>query len=322
MTTQPGWEPRPGPTRGETARRAPRGAAGGWPDDPARRRTAGPARTGGPDRTAGPDRTVGPAGSGRAEPRTRDPRNGPGWAGPGDRGRGGPRPPREPRQRLGDGAPGGPGRSPLRWIGALSTRNAMLALVAGTVIGIVATLVAGAEPGFLLSFFIIVGAVVGTLGVRPGAVYLFFPLPAFAFFLGALITGKIHDSTLSSSTAGLAAGFTQWIAGIFFPMCAATILVLVIGGARWLLSRQLVGGQFTMSADRPVTSRSPRPRPAAAPGQDVDPWNDEQPARNRPGQRPGKAPWLGPDGAATARPPRKDRDPWNDPRPTADPRTA
>ena len=42
MTTQPGWEPRPGPTRGETARRAPRGAAGGWPDDPARRRR-GPA---------------------------------------------------------------------------------------------------------------------------------------------------------------------------------------------------------------------------------------------------------------------------------------
>ena len=38
MTTQPGWEPRPGPTRGETARRAPRGAAGGWQDDPARRR--------------------------------------------------------------------------------------------------------------------------------------------------------------------------------------------------------------------------------------------------------------------------------------------
>jgi hypothetical protein len=207
----------------------------------------------------------------------------------------------------------------LRWIGAMSTRNGLLALVAGTLVGIIGTLVTGSEPGLLLSLFIIVGAIVATLGVRPGAVYLFFPLPAFAFFAGAVITGKIHDSSLSSSTAGLAAGFTQWIAGIFLPMCAATILVLVIGGARWLLSRQLVGGQFPMSEDRPGTSRGPRSRPAA-PGlrPDVDP----QAARNRSGQRPGKAPWPGPDGARSARPVRDDRDPWNDPRPSADPRTA
>ena len=66
----------------------------------------------------------------------------------------------------------------------MSTRNGLLVLVAGTVIGIVATLVAGSEPGLLLSLFIIVGAVVATLAVRPGAVYLFFPLPAFAFFAG------------------------------------------------------------------------------------------------------------------------------------------
>jgi hypothetical protein len=211
----------------------------------------------------------------------------------------------------------------LRWIGAMSTRNALLALVAGTLIGIIGTLVSGSEPGVLLSLFIFVGAIVATLGVRPGAVYLFFPLPAFAFFAGALITGKIHDSSLSSSTAGLAAGFTQWIAGIFLPMCAATILVLVIGGARWLLARQLVGGQFPMSEGRPGTSRSPRPRPAApASRPDADSWTDQQAPRTRPGPRPGKAPWPGPDGARSARPARDDRDPWNDPRPTADPRTA
>ena len=128
----------------------------------------------------------------------------------------------------------------------MSTRNALLALVAGTLIGIIGTLVAGSEPGLLLSLFIIVGAIVGTLGVRPGAVYLFFPLPAFAFFAGAVITGKIHDSSLGSSTAGLAVGYPA-DRRHFFPMCAATILVLVIGGARWLLARQLVGGQFLMS---------------------------------------------------------------------------
>jgi hypothetical protein len=176
--------------------------------------------------------------------------------------------------------------------------------------------VAGKDPGFLLSLFIIVGAVVATLGIRPGAVYLLFPLPAFAFFVGAVITGKIHDRSLASSTLGEAAGFTQWIAGIFIPMCAATILVLVIGGARWLLSRQLVGGQFKMSEDRPVTARGPRPRP------EPDPWVDQDATRSRPAPRPGKAAWPGPDGARPARPARDDRDPWNDPRPSADPRTA
>jgi hypothetical protein len=198
----------------------------------------------------------------------------------------------------------------------MSTRNALLTLTAATLVGIVATLVGGSEPGFLLSLFIIVGAVVATLGVRPGAVYLLFPLPAFAFFAGAVITGKIHDSSLSSSTAGLAAGFTQWIAGIFFPMCAATILVLVIGGTRWLLSRQLVGGQFPMPGDRPGTSRAPRPRPEA------DPRAEQDATRSRPAPRPVKAPWPGPDGTRSARPARDDRDPWNDPRPSADPRTA
>jgi hypothetical protein len=197
----------------------------------------------------------------------------------------------------------------------MSTRNGLLVLIAGTVIGIIGTLVAGSEPGPLLSLFIIVGAVVATLAVRPGAVYLFFPLPAFAFFVGAVLTGKIHDSTLSSSTAGLAAGFTQWIAGIFFPMCAATILVLLIGGTRWLLSRQLVGGQLPMPADRAATSRGPRPRP------EVDPWADQNATRSRPAPRPGSAPWP-PEGARSARPARDDRDPWNDPRPSADPRTA
>src|ERR1700761_4975852 len=46
MTTPPGWEPRPGPPRGEPARRAPRGAASWPPED------TGPRRQG--DRSTGP----------------------------------------------------------------------------------------------------------------------------------------------------------------------------------------------------------------------------------------------------------------------------
>ena len=92
----------------------------------------------------------------------------------------------------------------------------------------------------------------------------------------------------SSSTTGLGVGFLQWIAFIFFPMCAATILVLLIGGARWLLSRQLVGGQFPMSADRPATPAARAPRSGQGPRPDIDPWLDpdgtrpSRPARDRP----------------------------------------
>ena len=239
----------------------------------------------------------------------------------------------------------------------MSTRNALLAMAAGTLLGIAITLAAGSEPGFLLGLFITLGAVVGALGVRRGAVYLFFPLPPFAFFVGAVITGKVHDSSLTSSTAGLVvSGLLPWIADIFFPMCVATILVLLIGGARWLLSRQLVGGQFgggqfgggqfgggqfPMSADRSVSPRSPRPRSAPGSRPDVDPWAtpntrvrrepaedprtaDPRTARDRPGQRPDGTPRPGPDGARPARParpdrdPRDDRDPWGDPRAAAD----
>jgi hypothetical protein len=61
-------------------------------------------------------------------------------------------------------------------------------------------------------------------------------------------------------------------------MCVSTILVLVIVAARWLLSRQLVSGQFPMSggdasADR---GRGPGPRPGGSrPGRERrpgDPW--------------------------------------------------
>src|ERR1700722_5743476 len=56
MTTPPGWEPRPGPTRGGPARRAPRGA-GGWPQDGAEPRRQAP-RNGEPP--SGRDRESGP----------------------------------------------------------------------------------------------------------------------------------------------------------------------------------------------------------------------------------------------------------------------
>ena len=97
-----------------------------------------------------------------------------------------------------------------------------------------------------------------SLGVRRGAVYLFFPVPALAFFVAAVVTGIVHDRKLVSSTAGLARGFPQWVAGIFWPAVVATVLVLLVGGGRWLLKRPLVTGQSPLPAGRPAPPDSAR----------------------------------------------------------------
>jgi hypothetical protein len=172
------------------------------------------------------------------------------------------------------GGPGGLDRwrpgGVARWLGRMSTRTAVLVLFAGTLLGVIFTLAAGQEPGGLLGFFIIVGTIAAALGIQRGKVYLLFPAPALAFFVAAIVTGKVHDAKLGSSTAGLGAGFTQWIAGIFFPAALATIVVLLVGGGRWLLGRQLVTGQSPLSAGRPAPGNgrpAPRDRRAA-----VDPW--------------------------------------------------
>jgi hypothetical protein len=245
---------------------------------------------------------------------------------------------------------------PARWLGRMPTWTAALLLVVGTVLGIIVTLVAGQEPGGLLGFFIIVGAIAATLCIRRGKVYLLFPAPALAFFVAAIVTGKVHDAKLGSSTAGLGAGFTQWVAGIFFPAVVATIIVLLIGGGRWLLGRQLISGQSPLSAGRPAPGR-PRPAPRDRhPG--VDSWADgnnpfDNPASRTsqtgptprqgtgptprqgtgptprqgtgpaPRQGTGPAPRQGnaPNVGRPPRPPRDpraNRDPWGDPRLPAD----
>ena len=150
---------------------------------------------------------------------------------------------------------------PARWLGRMPTWSAMLLLAVGTVLGIIVTLAAGQEPGGLLGFFIIVGTIAAALCIRRGKVYLLFPAPALAFFVAAVVTGKVHDAKLGSSTAGLASGFTQWVAGMFFPAVVATIIVVLIGGGRWLLGRQLISGQSPLTASGRPAAGNPRPGP-------------------------------------------------------------
>jgi hypothetical protein len=215
-----------------------------------------------------------------------------------------------------------------RWIGRLPTRTAMLALVAGTLLGIIFTLMADQEPGTLLGVFIIVGSIAAALVIRRGKIYLLFPAPALAFFVGAIVAGKVHDAKLGSSTAGLASGGAQWIAGIFFPAVIATILVLLIGGGRWVLGRQLVTtGQSPLPGGGRPAPGNARPAPSGdRPA--IDDWAEDDPFEDRalhtqmiPAAKPNRP---GPVGTPRpARPAREgnqgaDRDPWGDPRLPAD----
>src|SRR5215831_9420460 len=204
MTTPLGHEPQPNPARGGQApapRPAPRGVDSGWP--------AGGRHTRGPG-AGGQDR-AGQSGQGRGG---YSPRPGPPWEnerGPGNPGRssrarldgndrldGSDRSARQGRRPAGapgsPGAPGPGGPQPaplLRWVGAMSTRTAILVLLAATLLGFIGTVLTKSQPGSLLGFCVIVGSIVAAVGIRRDAVYVIFPLPALAIFVAAVLAGAI-----------------------------------------------------------------------------------------------------------------------------------
>jgi hypothetical protein len=192
----------------------------------------------------------------------------------------------------------------LRWLGKLSTRVAIYILFIAALLGVVGTLLTGSEPGKLLSYLLIIGSVLAALGIRRRSLYLLIPLPALTFFVCAVLTGAVKDSNIDTSKTELGLTFLQWIAGVFFAMCTATILVLLIGAGRWLLSRQLVTGQFAVSSgaargggnvSRATGRRADRDRrPPADRDPWAAPWDHDDPAGQR-ANRSGDA-----------------RDPWGD----------
>jgi hypothetical protein len=332
MTIPSGQEPRPGPTRGGPARPAPRGADPSWPGSGGDARRRGPGRVPGapgPSASDGADPrrdghgTGRVPGSGRPDPDPRRQRSDPGaanrgWgrgAEPVPGGAGAPR-------RNQPSAPGGSGglddgfragqrrtgRTPgvpddqlrsqrppaFRWLGSLPTRGAVYILLAAALLGVAGTALTGREPGFWLGFCTIVGSVIAALAIRRRRLYVLIPLPALVLFLGAAATGAIHDRGVDTSTTEIGVNFLQWIANVFFAMSAATILVLVIAGGRWLLSRQLVAGQFPMSGG--AAGNGARPRPGPSP----------RPAAPRPGREATDE--QGADARWTGRGPRPNRD--------------
>jgi uncharacterized membrane protein YgcG len=190
----------------------------------------------------------------------------------------------------------------------LPVKGALVIFFGIAVLGAIATLVTGNDPGGLLGNLIVLGAVIAALGIRRQRMYLLIPLPALAYLVLAILTGAIHDNATDTSTTQLGLNFLQWIGNGFFSLCAATILVLLIFGARLLASRQLVSGSFPMSEQRSAAGRSgraavsPDGRPDA-PGGRTNPRRDDR-------RRTGRAPWEDPDPWYDQGP--RDRDPWTD----------
>jgi hypothetical protein len=160
-------------------------------------------------------------------------------------------------------------------------RGAVLILAGAAIVGMVGTLSMGQDPGSLLGFLVVAGSVIAALTIRPGAVYQIIPLPALTYLIAAVITGAYHDRAVDTSKTQLGINFLQWIAGGFLTMSAATILVIVIAGARWMLRRQLVSGQFPVSAQRSAPGRPPRRSPAPGTRADRDNWADADPWEGR-----------------------------------------
>jgi hypothetical protein len=181
----------------------------------------------------------------------------------------------------------------------MPTRGAVYILLAAGLLGVAGTVLTGREPGFWLGFCTVVGSIIAALAIRRRRLYVLIPLPALVLFVGAAVTGAIHDRSVDTSTTEIGVNFLQWIANVFFAMCAATILVLVIAGGRWILSRQLVAGQFPMSGGGAGNGARPRPGPSprpAAPGSLRPPREQGlnrgvPPDRRGTGDQRGNGPW-------------------------------
>jgi hypothetical protein len=113
-------------------------------------------------------------------------------------------------------------------------RLGVFAVIGATLLGLVITLLSGTEPGVILGVFLVAGTLAAATAVRPGAVYLIFPVPALAYAVAAVIAGFVHDRGVDTSHTALAISAAQWIAGGFVAMTVATALAMLIAGYRWL----------------------------------------------------------------------------------------
>ncbi len=160
-------------------------------------------------------------------------------------------------------------RGPGRWV---SLRGALgIAIIAAAaMIGAIATVVTGRQPGTLLGAAVLAGTVAAALTIQPRAGRVIFPAPVLCYLIAALAAGVIYDH--SADRTALAIDAAQWIASGFFLMALATLLAIVIVTARWLFQRRAGRGGPDWTEPR----GSGRPEPATRPGlrdaRETDEW--------------------------------------------------
>jgi hypothetical protein len=162
----------------------------------------------------------------------------------------------------------------VRWIGSFSLKRSLLLFFGFAILGAVATLIMGSDPGTLLGLLIMAGSFISALCVVRRSLYALIPLPALSYLVLAIVVGGIHDYRTATSTTQLGLSFLQWIGSGFFTIFAATLLLLLIFGARLLAARQLVSGSFSVSAQRQAAGPQPASRPRPARRQGRTPWDD------------------------------------------------
>ncbi len=122
-------------------------------------------------------------------------------------------------------------------VGLAVGRLGVVLLLGAAVLGGLATVAAGREPGILLGSFVVAGTVLAGLAIRPRAVYLIIPVPALAYLGVAITAGLYHDRGVDTSLAALAASAVQWAGDGFWIMAAATALAVVLAVGRRLTAR-------------------------------------------------------------------------------------
>ena len=127
-----------------------------------------------------------------------------------------------------------------RW-GNFPGRFGVCVVIGSAALGALLTSLAGQQPGAVLGVFLVVGTLVAALAVRPRTGYLIIPVPALSYLVAAMIAGLIYDRSNDGSKAAMAINATQWIAGGFVAMAAATLLAIVIAAARWRRKSRLLG---------------------------------------------------------------------------------
>jgi hypothetical protein len=130
-------------------------------------------------------------------------------------------------------------------------------VLSATAIGAVASLVTGRGPGAVLGVMLAIGSVAAAFSVHFRRAYLLIPVPAPAYVVAATATGLFHDRGIDISRTALAVSATQWFAGGFPWMAAATILVISVTAARWLARRREAYAAVSRAERDPRPGRSP-----------------------------------------------------------------